>query len=310
MPSPSTWKNFDNSINNSFLDLFKSNAPAPPKLSNELQCFADWRPVRDCAAHLSPLVRRHRQRAYRLVDAGAAGRQVDGAIVMTFMTATNQFSATETYGSELDGAQRADLFDAVRLGEVALAGLILAFMSPFLAVVALLIWVEDGGPVFFSQMRVGRGGKRFPCMKLRTMSIDAPARLARLLETREDAREEWARDHKLKNDPRITWLGRFLRKASIDEFPQLINVIRGDMSLVGPRPIVDAEVVRYGRRFEAYCTVRPGITGLWQVKGRNDVSYRRRVAIDTIYCANKSFGLDMRIVAATVPVVLFRRGSY
>jgi len=193
---------------------------------------------------------------------------------------------------------------------VALAGLILAFMSPFLAVVALLIWVEDGGPVFFSQMRVGRGGKRFPCMKLRTMSIDAPARLARLLETREDAREEWARDHKLKNDPRITWLGRFLRKASIDEFPQLINVIRGDMSLVGPRPIVDAEVVRYGRRFEAYCTVRPGITGLWQVKGRNDVSYRRRVAIDTIYCANKSFGLDMRIVAATVPVVLFRRGSY
>lgn len=181
---------------------------------------------------------------------------------MTFVTAANQFSATETYGSESDGAQRADLFDAVRLGEVALAGLILAFMAPLLAVVALLIWVEGGGPVFFSQMRVGRGGKHFPCMKLRTMSIDAPARLARLLETREDARKEWARDHKLKNDPRVTWLGRFLRKASIDEFPQLINVIRGDMSLVGPRPIVDAEVVRYGRRFEAYCTLRPGITGL------------------------------------------------
>ena len=228
---------------------------------------------------------------------------------MTFMVA-EQFSANATSGARSDVGFSLNWVNLRQSVEAVLAAFILVFILPFLASIALMIWLEDGGPVLFSQMRVGRGGKRFPCFKLRTMSIDASARLAQMLENSADARDEWARDHKLKNDPRITWLGRFLRKASVDEIPQLLNVMRGEMSLVGPRPIVDAEIVRYGRRFGAYCTVRPGITGLWQVKGRNDVSYRRRVAIDTIYCANKSFALDLRIVAATVPVVLFRRGSY
>lgn len=229
---------------------------------------------------------------------------------MAYMAAAKPMSTTSSLASRTGHGGTVEILDAKRLGELALALLILLVAAPILLAVALLIWTEDGGPIFFSQPRLGRGGKHFRCLKLRTMSVDASALLARLLENSADAREEWERDHKLKSDPRITRLGRFLRKTSIDEIPQLFNVIRGDMSLVGPRPIVDAEVVRYGRRFEAYCTVRPGITGLWQVKGRNDVSYRRRVAIDTIYCANKSFGLDLRIVAATVPVVLFRRGSY
>ncbi len=232
-------------------------------------------------------------------------------VISITITATDRAFAPRSIfemGSNLGRA--AGQVDANRLGELLLAFLILFVAAPILIIVGLMIWAEDGGPVFFSQARIGRGGKTFRCYKMRTMSVDAPARLARLLESSEEARAEWAEDHKLKNDPRITRLGHFLRKTSIDEFPQMLNVIRGDMSLVGPRPIVAAEIVRYGRRFEAYCTVRPGITGLWQVKGRNDVSYRRRVAIDTIYCANKSFGLDLRIVAATVPVVLFRKGSY
>jgi lipopolysaccharide/colanic/teichoic acid biosynthesis glycosyltransferase len=238
---------------------------------------------------------------------GAGGGTV---IEMTYTVMERTVSNTKTIAGAPKPPRSAEPFEFDRLGELALAGLILLVAAPVLIVVAMMIWAEDGGPVFFSQSRIGRGGKHFRCYKLRTMSIDAAPRLARLLESSEESREEWARDHKLKNDPRITRLGRFLRKTSIDEFPQMLNVIRGDMSLVGPRPIVDSEVGRYGRRFKAYCTVRPGITGLWQVKGRNDVSYRRRVAIDTIYCANKSLGLDIRIVAATVPVVLFRRGSY
>ena len=228
----------------------------------------------------------------------------------TTFTASARITSARSNPGAARGGRAAEPVEVERLGELALAFLILLVAAPMLIVVALMIWAEDGGPIFFSQSRIGRGGKPFRCYKMRTMSVDAPARLAHLLETCEEARAEWARDHKLKNDPRITRLGSFLRKTSIDEFPQMLNVIRGDMSLVGPRPIVASEIVRYGRRFNDYCTVRPGITGLWQVKGRNDVSYRRRVAIDTIYCANKSFGLDLRIVAATVPVVLFRRGSY
>ena len=225
-------------------------------------------------------------------------------------TASAWFSARTKRGAGSAGATEAAPLSPERLGELMLAFLILVVVTPVLVVVAMMIWAEDGGPVFFSQSRIGQGGKSFRCYKLRTMSVDASDRLARLLESSDEVRLEWERDHKLKNDPRITRLGSFLRKTSIDEFPQMFNVIRGDMSLVGPRPIVDSEVARYGRRFKDYCTVRPGVTGLWQVKGRNDLSYRRRVAIDTIYCANKSFGLDLLIVAATVPVMLFRRGSY
>jgi lipopolysaccharide/colanic/teichoic acid biosynthesis glycosyltransferase len=198
----------------------------------------------------------------------------------------------------------------MRAFDIAAATSVLLLTAPLLMAIALLVWMMDGGPAFYSQPRIGRDGRHFRCFKFRSMGVDADARLARLLASDENARREWQADHKLKVDPRITRLGSFLRKTSLDEAPQLFNVLRGDMSLVGPRPIVDAEIPRYGRRFAAYCAQRPGITGLWQVSGRNDVSYRRRVALDSAYSARKSISLDMRILFATVPAVVMRRGSY
>ena len=196
------------------------------------------------------------------------------------------------------------------LVNVSIATLALLFILPLMLLVALAIFLQDGGPVVFAHRRVGRNGRHFHCLKFRSMASDAQARLADLLARDPVAREEWARDHKLKNDPRITRLGSFLRKSSLDELPQLLNVLRGEMSLVGPRPIVDDEVSKYGRRFQHYCAVKPGITGLWQVSGRNDVSYRTRVALDCTYARSKSLPLDLWIMVATVPAVLCRRGSY
>jgi exopolysaccharide production protein ExoY len=198
----------------------------------------------------------------------------------------------------------------MRAFDIVAATGVLLLASPLLIAIALMVWMMDGGPALFSQPRIGRDGRHFRCLKFRSMCVDADARLARLLASDENARREWQADHKLRVDPRITRLGKFLRKTSLDETPQLINVLLGQMSLVGPRPIVDAEIARYGHRFAAYGAQRPGITGLWQVSGRNDVSYRRRVALDTAYSARKSLALDVRILVATVPAVVLRRGSY
>lgn len=186
---------------------------------------------------------------------------------------------------------------------------LLIFFLPLMALVALLITL-GGGPAIFAHRRLGQGGRMFSCYKFRSMHVDAEERLTRLLEADPAAREEWARDHKLKHDPRVTPLGRFLRASSLDELPQLWNVLRGDMSLVGPRPIVMAEAPKYGRRIQSYFQCRPGLTGLWQVSGRNDVSYRRRVALDVLYARRRSFRLDLALLLATVPAVLLSRGSY
>jgi lipopolysaccharide/colanic/teichoic acid biosynthesis glycosyltransferase len=193
---------------------------------------------------------------------------------------------------------------------VSLAALALLFFLPLMILVALAIWCQDRGPVFFAHRRIGRDGRKFSCLKFRSMAIDAEERLQALLEGDPLARAEWERDHKLRDDPRVTRLGLFLRKSSLDELPQLINVIRGEMDLVGPRPIVDGEVPKYGARFKHYCAVNPGITGLWQVSGRNDASYRSRVAMDCVYAKSKSLPLDLWILVATVPAVLLRKGSY
>jgi lipopolysaccharide/colanic/teichoic acid biosynthesis glycosyltransferase len=194
--------------------------------------------------------------------------------------------------------------------DVSLAVLLLIFFAPIMLIIAALVYLQDGGPVFFAHRRIGFGGETFPCMKFRSMAVDAEARLERLLEQSAEARAEWAQDHKLKNDPRITSLGAFLRRSSLDELPQLFNVLRGEMRFVGPRPIVKAEVARYGRHFRHYCSVRPGITGLWQVSGRSDLSYRRRVAIDSLYARVRTAKLDFKILAMTLPAVLLKRGSY
>ena len=191
---------------------------------------------------------------------------------------------------------------------IALAALI--FILPLMLAIAGTIFLQDGGPVIFAHRRIGRDGRSFKCLKFRSMASDAEARLGALLSSDPAARAEWEKDHKLRNDPRITRLGHFLRRSSLDELPQLFNVLRGEMSLVGPRPIVEAEVAKYGRRFRHYCSVKPGITGLWQVSGRNDVSYRQRVAMDCLYARSKTLTLDLYVLVMTIPAVLSRRGCY
>ena len=203
-------------------------------------------------------------------------------------------------------------FDALmcRVSDIFIASVVLLFVAPLLFSVMVLVWAQDGGPMIFAHKRVGRGGQMFKCLKVRTMRMDADAQLAKILASDPEAKAEWDRDQKLRNDPRITKIGNFLRRSSLDEFPQLFNVLKGEMSLVGPRPIVPAEVARYGRRFQDYARVKPGITGLWQVSGRNHTTYRRRVALDVMYSRVFSLGLYFRILFMTVPAVLLSKGSF
>ncbi len=184
------------------------------------------------------------------------------------------------------------------------------FVLPLCALIALLIRLDSKGPVFYGQKRIGHRGKLFTAWKFRSMVRDADRELEKYLSENEDLREEWEQDHKLKNDPRVTRIGRFLRKTSLDELPQLWNVLRGDMSLVGPRPIVHQEIERYGASFELYTRVKGGLTGLWQVSGRNDTSYRQRVQLDTFYVRNWSVWLDLCILFRTIAVVIFGHGAY
>lgn len=197
-----------------------------------------------------------------------------------------------------------------RAAEIVITAVALIFLAPLMVLTALLIKLTDAGPVFYRQERIGRGGQPFYCLKFRTMAVDAEARLAGLLANDPLARYEWARNQKLRCDPRVTRVGDFLRASSLDELPQLLNVLRGDMSLVGPRPITASEIARYGIHFRHYCAVRPGLTGLWQVSGRSDVDYRERVVMDVAYVRAKCVTLDLKILFATVPAVVLRRGSY
>ena len=169
---------------------------------------------------------------------------------------------------------------------------------------------RDGGPAIFAHQRVGQSGKVFPCFKFRTMQVDAEERLRELLANDPAARAEWEREFKLRNDPRITPIGHFLRRTSLDELPQLFNVIRGEMSLVGPRPVIRAELSRYGDDVDYFLMVRPGMTGLWQVSGRNDTGYDTRVYLDTWYVKNWSLWYDIAILFKTIRVVLNREGAY
>ncbi len=191
--------------------------------------------------------------------------------------------------------------------------LVVVFALPLfflIVLLGLLIRLDSPGSLFYAQARLGLAANRFKAWKFRSMVRDADRRLAEYLECHPELREEWERDQKLKNDPRITRVGKFLRKTSLDELPQLWNVLRGEMSLVGPRPIVEEEVRRYGPLFALYTKVRPGLTGLWQVSGRNDTTYAERVAMDAYYVRNWSPWLDLYILARTVWVVLFGKGAY
>ncbi len=191
----------------------------------------------------------------------------------------------------------------------AFALFLLLVLSPLLLLIAALIWRRDGAPIIFAHYRVGCSGKLFKCYKFRTMYVDAERVLADLLRDNPSARAEWERDQKLTDDPRITPIGRFLRKTSLDELPQLFNVLRGDMNAVGPRPITVDELDRYGRERWHYLAVRPGITGLWQVSGRNNLSYAARVALDREYVETRNLWLDIGILFRTIEVVLNHDGA-
>ena len=183
-----------------------------------------------------------------------------------------------------------------RSGDIVFSLLVLGLGSPLLLALALLVKLSSRGPVFYVQQRVGRDYRSFGCIKFRTMRRDADRILSRLLSESPDLQEEFRNDFKLKNDPRITRLGKFLRRSSLDELPQFVNVLRGEMSVVGPRPIVRQELPRYGDRMEEVLAVRPGLTGLWQVSGRNNLSYDERVALDLRYASQRSFGMIIKLL--------------
>jgi exopolysaccharide production protein ExoY len=221
---------------------------------------------------------------------------------------TIQQSTTQTIGLERD--RKAFFPIAKRTLDIIGAGLGLVLLSPFFLIVALMVRA-DGGPAFFAHQRVGRGGKLFGCLKFRSMVIDSQTRLEALLANNPAARAEWEATRKLKNDPRITRIGRFLRSTSLDELPQLVNVLRGEMSLVGPRPVQEAEIDRYyGASAAHYMAVRPGITGLWQVSGRSETSYESRVALDVAYVSRPSMLADLSILLRTPVAVVSRRGAH
>jgi len=194
--------------------------------------------------------------------------------------------------------------------DIALSATMLLVLSPLMLTLTLLVCL-DGGKALFGHTRVGRGGRAFQCLKFRSMVPDAEKALARLLADDPVAARMWRTSRKLPKDPRVTRLGGFLRATSLDELPQLINVLRGEMSLVGPRPVLQAELTEeYGASSGAYLSVRPGITGLWQVSGRSDTTYAERVALDVQYVQKLSIWQDLAILARTLPAVLARRGAY
>ena len=199
-----------------------------------------------------------------------------------------------------------------RAGDIVFSLLVLSLGAPLFLVLAVLVKASSKGSVFYSQRRIGRGYKGFGCLKFRTMRKDADRVLAAVLAADPALKAEFERDFKLKNDPRITPIGTFLRRSSLDELPQFINVLKGQMSVVGPRPIVWDELERYGRAMDEVLAVRPGLTGLWQVSGRNNLSYDTRVQLDLRYARRRTFWLDLRIILRTVGVILLPmdRGAY
>ncbi len=197
-----------------------------------------------------------------------------------------------------------------RLMDIVLGSLALLAGSPLLLAIMLAIKLTSNGPIFYRQLRVGRNGEKIKALKFRTMVVNADAILKDYLAANPAAELEWQRDHKLKNDPRVNNVGKWLRRFSLDELPQLWNVIAGQMSLVGPRPIVESEIEKYGRGYELYSRVRPGITGLWQVSGRNNTTYDERVSFDEYYVRNWSGWLDAYLLVCTIKAVLTADGAY
>lgn len=206
------------------------------------------------------------------------------------------------------------LLPGPRLAKFLLDRLITLFggllVLPLFVMIALLIRLDSPGPIFYGQTRIGQDGRPFKAWKFRSMVQDAERTLYNYLETHPELRESWEKDQKLRNDPRVTRVGRFLRRTSLDELPQLWNILRGEMSLVGPRPVIEEEIQRYGDKYTLYTKVTPGLTGLWQVSGRNNLSYDERVNLDAYYVRNWSVWLDLYILMRTLWVVLSGEGAF
>lgn len=248
---------------------------------------------------------------HRDTDAAQAGRErvrtkrlrlrVIGQIDLGAMAVLAEVRRVAPVRSFRESVKRVfDIIGALVLGVVFL---------PLIVAIAVLLRSE-GGPIIFRHRRVARDGAMFDCLKFRSMVPDADRALRELLERQPELKAEWIQDHKLRCDPRITAVGRFLRRTSLDELPQIWNVIRGDMSLVGPRPVVREELMRYGRCASVYLSARPGITGLWQVTGRNDTNYRKRVALDVYYVRRHNLFMDLYILLKTTRVVISGGGAY
>lgn len=193
--------------------------------------------------------------------------------------------------------------------DIVLGAVLVLILLPVMLAISVVVSL-DGGPVLFTHRRIGKGGRPFNCLKFRSMILGSDQVLARHLAENPEALEEWTTTQKLVHDPRITRVGRFLRATSLDELPQLFNVLKLEMSLVGPRPVVENELLRYGRYASYYLQTRPGVTGLWQVSGRSRTSYARRVALDTWYVKNWCFSRDIGILFRTVSVVVKRDGAH
>lgn len=213
-----------------------------------------------------------------------------------------QFSATAS--SQPIGLTSKRVIDIV----LALSGIVL--LAPLLIICFVATVVTSPGPALFRHRRIGFKGKYFDCLKFRTMATDAPERLRRLLDSDPIAAAEWAANRKLRYDPRVTAIGAILRRSSLDELPQLFNVLRGEMSIVGPRPVTEEELVMYSGAISAYLACRPGITGLWQVSGRSTTTYNKRIACDAFYARNWSMTLDAKILIVTIPAVLDSDTAY
>lgn len=198
-----------------------------------------------------------------------------------------------------------------RIFDIGFSLFALILCLPLFVLIAIGIVLSSRGNIVFSQERIGRGGKKFHCYKFRSMYSDAEKRLTHLLASDHNLRSEWEKHHKLKNDPRITPFGRFLRKTSLDELPQFFNVLKGDLSVVGPRPVVENELVsHYGPKASKILSIRPGVTGIWQVSGRNDLSYSRRIEMDEKYVDTHSLLLDLSLIIKTIPRMIFSKGAY
>jgi Undecaprenyl-phosphate galactose phosphotransferase WbaP len=231
------------------------------------------------------------------------------------MTAESQLVSSKSFRAILRRGVLPLLVDSVhsetakRTFDVLFSLTVLILFSPLYLLLALLITLSSPGPVFYVQERVGRNYRRFDCIKFRTMVEDADSVLAQMMERSPRLRQEFQSNFKLRRDPRITWIGKFLRITSLDEFPQFWNVLKGDMSVVGPRPLVAEELPKYGKYMDRVLKTRPGITGLWQVSGRNDIPYPRRVQIDVYYVNSRNFLMDLWIIVKTIGVVIFPKGN-